>query len=361
MLHILNNPWRMAELDSRNVLETTKHYPAQFREGMELGLQQFTPPRNLFFDKIVILGTGGGSAASAYLLKDYLLDKCNLPIFINHGYKVPKYLDDKTLVMVVSYSGNTEEIVSAYQSAIPRGCFFVVITTGGKIEQLAGCHDHTIVRIPRGMAPRAALGYLFVPMLIVLHRLGLVCSDHVVEELEETIGVLEHLSRKYAAEIPVEQNPAKQIALKFVNNIPLFYGTETTEAVAWRWKRQFNENAKTLAFFNSIPSLHHDEIAGWDVSNPYVRQFSVVFFHDRDDSMEIKKRICITKELLQGRAGEIVEVESEGVGKLSRMFSLVYLGDFVSLYVSMLKSVDPSPVKVIDLLKQKMNEMRQEL
>jgi len=361
MLHILNDPLQMAKLDSRNALETTKRYPTQFREGMELGFRQFTPPWNPLFDKIVILGTGGGAAASAYLLKDYLFDKCKIPIFVNHGYKVPGYLDDKTLVIVVSYSGKTEEIISAYLSAIPRGCFFVVITTGGKIEQLARCHDHPIVRIPCGMAPRSALGYLFVPMLIVVQRLGLVCSDHVAEEVEETIGVLEQLSQKYAVEIPVEQNLAKQIALKFVNTIPLFYGTETTEAVAWRWKRQFNENAKTLAFFNSIPSLHHDEITGWDVSNPFVKWFSVVFFHDRDDSEEIKKRICITKELLQGRVGEIVEVESEGVGKLSRMFSLVYLGDFVSLYFSMLKNVDPSPVNMIDLLKQKMNEMRQEL
>ncbi|MTI79668.1 MAG: bifunctional phosphoglucose/phosphomannose isomerase [Firmicutes bacterium] len=356
MKSILENKEAYSKLDSENVLDLTVNYHQQFATGLRLAEEQFKPNElEKDIDKIVVFGTGGGSAASGYLLKSFLFDKCKLPVLVYQGYDVPEFIDEKTLIFVTSYSGNTEETLSAYQKALAKSPYCVIISTGGKISETARQNQHPVIEIPTGIAPRAALGYIVIPMLVVLEKLRLIPS--VRNQIKETISLLKELSTQYAPDVPLEGNLAKQTAQKLHGKIPLVYGTlELMEAVAWRWKRQLGENSKALAFFNTIPMLHHDEIVGWDDSNPLTEHFAVIFVSDTADDEKIKKRTQITTEILADRAGEVINVSSRGESELARMFSLVYLGDFVSIYLPMLKNVDPSPVDFIVLFKQKMGQ-----
>ena len=304
---------------------------------------------------LVILGTGGGSAASVNVIKSYLFDELKIPVQLNQGYTIPGYVSEETLVIVVSHSGNTEEVVSGYESAVSAGAQIVVITAGGKVMEMAKKLGHAQIIVPGGMMPRIVLGYIFLPILGILTKLGLIMSK--TEEIEETIALFRQLTEDYGSEVPMERNLAKQIAREMNGLTPVIYGTlPLFDSVAWRWKNQLGENSKLMAFWNAIPSLHHDEAVGWDAPAAMLKGYHFTLIRDREDSEKTSKRVEISAEILRDRAGAVRIVESIGQSRLARLFSLIYLGDFVSLYVALIRGVDPTPVDVINLFKQKMGQ-----
>jgi len=343
-------------VDGSGMLELTGGYARQWREGLKLAEEQFHPGADEGpFERVALLGTGGGSAASGQLLRSYLFRELPVPFIVNQGYNVPGFVDERTLALVVTHSGNTEETLQAFEKARRAGAYVVAITAGGRLWEMVRADGLPHVRVPGGLMPRAALGYIYVPILVILHRLGLIEDPRPA--IEETVQLFERLAERYGPQAPLAENRAKQIARELAGKIPIVYGAlETTDAVAWRWKNQLGENSKVMAFWNAVPALHHDEIVGWDGPPELTRPFGVVFLRDPEDPPKISKRIDITAQILRERAGAVIEAEAEPGGLLARLFSLVHLGDYVSCYLPILRGVDPTPVAVIDLFKRKMAE-----
>lgn len=292
----------------------------------------------------------GGSAIGGDLLRVYSHERLSVPVVVNRDYTLPAFVGGNTLVFAVSYSGNTEETLSAYQDAREKGSAVVALTSGGKLKALADRDGVPVIQVPMGLAPRAATGYLFIPMLAVLERLGML--RHLAGEVSEVARELEVYADAYGPDTPVEKNPAKRLALDFEGRIPVIWGASgTTDVVAQRWKGQINENAKAPAYWNVFPELNHNEIVGFEKPEELLRKLWVVMLRDKGDHARVGYRMEITRRIITGRVAGVTEVTSTGDGMLARLYSLIYLGDWASVYLAVLYGIDPGPVRVIDLLK----------
>ncbi|MFN3135523.1 MAG: bifunctional phosphoglucose/phosphomannose isomerase [Candidatus Kryptonium sp.] len=306
-------------------------------------------------NKIVLTGLGG-SAIAGDLLRSYLSDEIKVPIIVNRDYFLSKFVDENTLLIVSSYSGNTEETISAYNDGIKKKAKIICITSNGEVEKIALRKKHPVIKIPSGYPPRTALAYSFFPILIVLSRLGFVKNKK--REINEAIKLIEAKSKIYSNP-EHEENLAYKIAVRLVGSIPFIYTSTKFDAVAMRWACQIEENSKMLAHFNILPELNHNEIVGWsgEVEGSFkeiLGRISVVILRDDYEYERVKYRIEITDDLIRPYAGEILNIYSEGKTMLARLFSQIYLGDWVSFYLAILNKVDPTPVKPIEYLKSEL-------
>ena len=300
------------------------------------------PPPALRPRAVVTLGLGG-SGIGGDLLRALLADEAPFPVIGVKDYRVPAFVNSETLVLACSYSGATEETLAAYEQAASAGAACVVITSGGELLERARRRGHPAVVVPTGLPPRAALAYLFIPMLGVLHRAGAVRSFEA--DVREAVG-LDAARFRPAAE---------DLAARLVERLPMIYSaTPFLEPVAQRWKDQLNENAKTLAVWNTFPELNHNETVGWGVDASLAGRIHVIILHDRAQPARLSQRVAITKELAFHRAAGVDEFTSEGEHKLSRLLSLILLGDLVSWRLAVHRHVDPTPVAVIDELKRRL-------
>lgn len=337
-------------LDSMGMLEAAWNLPEQCAQAWSLAQDPPLPPAR-DWRQIVVTGLGG-SAIGGDLLRVFAGDKLGIPVLVNRDYTLPWYVDRNTLVFAVSYSGNTEETLSAYDQAREREASIVAVTTGGRLGQRAEEDGVPVVRVPGGIAPRAATGYLFLPMAAMLERLGMLFN--MGAEVEGTAEHLRELRRRYGPETPVRNNSAKQLALNFQNRLPVIWGASgTTEVVAQRWKGQINENAKAPAYWNVFPELNHNEVVGFEQPEELLSRLWVVLLHDEADHPRVRLRMKITREMVKRAAG-ITEVQSSGPNPLARLYSLIYLGDYASMYLAALSGIDPGPVRVIDYLKSEL-------
>lgn len=355
---ILNDPRALRQLDSLGSLAATEDYPSQFALGLELA-QSFSLPPSLKgeYHEILVLGTGGGSSIAGALLTSLFFDQLRQPVIINQGYNIPAYADGNTLVIALSHSGNTEEILSALGQARRQGCPALAITAGGALGDICRAEDIPHLIVPRDIGhPRRNLGYIVPPLVLALAQLDLV--PDITAHIHEAIALMAELKRQYGVDTSLEQNPAKQLAAKLQGHIPLVYGSsDHLQAPAWRWKNQFGENGKLMAFYNLIPHLHHDEAVGWDMEPELLRHFFLIMLRDdKLDLPKVGKRKEITAQMLRERMGGVEEVWAQGQSRFARLFSLIYLGDFVSLYVAAVRGIDPTPVEIINLFKEKMGQ-----
>jgi glucose/mannose-6-phosphate isomerase len=352
----LNNAAAIRALDTLKMIDLTQAYPRQFEEGYAIGMKAELPQMPVRIDNVVIFGTGGGSAASANLLRSYLFDRCSVPIISVQGYSAPGYVGKNTLCFAVSHSGKTEEILSSTSQALAKGATVIGLGAGGKLMKLIQDAGLTYIEVPGGFMPRIAIGYIMMPILTVLRRVGLVPDFKA--EFDDAVKLMGELATEYAPETPVAQNRAKQLAEAIGPHIPVIYGfTDHYDAVAWRIKNQLGENSKYMAFWNTIPHLHHDEAVGWDMQPELAKTLGFLLL--RDDTMEseqMKKRWSATTEIVSERMGACETVWAKGQGRLARMLSLVTLGDFFTIYMAIRKDVDPTPVAIIDLFKAKVGQ-----
>ncbi len=313
------------------MLQVIKDFPKQCREalGLPKGISASGKINN-----IVIAGMGG-SAMGGDLLKIYL-SNTNIPVYVNRDYKVPNFVDENSLVFAVSYSGNTEETLSALNAAKEKKAQIIGITSGGKLAE----ECEKVVNIPSGLQPRAALGYLFFPMLGILHNTNIIRVKN--DELNEMMGILKQTNKF--------NEQGEELSKKLKEKIPIIYASEALGAIAFRWKTQINENAKMPAFYNVFSEMNHNEIAGYKSMD---HKFSVVMIQDKNDNDRVKKRMDICKEIMEEYV-EVEEVETQGESLLARMFSAIYLGDYVSYYMALWNRVDPSPVDIIEGMKKKL-------
>lgn len=344
----------MSRYDSKNMIGLIEGLPEQCREAWKIGLGG-TPLRDADgLDNVVVLGLGG-SAIGGDLLAALLSDELDVPVLVNRGYGVPNFVGKSTLVIACSYSGNTEETLTAYGESKRRGAKIVAITSGGKLREMAIADGVELLGIPGGLAPRAALGYVFLPAVAFLAKCGLIKDK--AEDVEEAYSVLSSLRDELGPNIPKASNFAKSLAEKLVGKLPVIYGTTGISGpCAYRWKCQINENSKTHAYSNVLPEMNHNETVGWDAPDEIARMLYVILLRDSGDSERIATRMNVTKELMKNSGG-IEEITSRGKSRLARMLSLIYIGDFVSLYLAFLYGQDPGPVKAIDYLKAELAKL----
>lgn len=306
------------------------------------------------FSKIVFSGMGG-SSTGAEVVKSYAYFESKLPISILKEYELPGYVDDSTLVFILSYSGNTEETLSVYKYAKERGASIIALSSGGALKQDCQRDSATFVELPGGLPSRCALAYLSIIPLCLLARLGL--TGDISSSLDETVNILRNLRDKsLKPNIGQKDNPAKYAASRLLNKFAVIYSASIHfEAVAWHLRNQLNENAKALASSHVLPEMNHNEIVGWQNPRRLFKNFVVVMFQDKHMHPRVSRRIDLTLEILRKEGVEAIEVWSRGEGILSRIFSLLYIGDFISFYLAVLYGVDPTPVDRITYLKKRLS------
>lgn len=333
------------------------NFPRFAREGVELGRNAPTLNRTKA-RRILILGMGG-SAIGGDLFRSYIssfADNGGVDIHVFRSYQPPA-VDRRTTVVASSYSGNTEETLSAYEAAQGAGQV-LVMTTGGRLGELADENRQKKIVLPGGLQPRAALAYSFFPLLYTLAVKSELFGAQVREEtergIEEAITLLETLAKKYSAG-PKSGNTAFNLAQKINGNVPVVYSaSDRLDTVNLRWRGQIQENAKYLAFGNLLPEMNHNEINGWQHPTDLIDRFVAIFLRDNDDHDRVSARLDITRKIIGRSAGATYEVRSQGETLLARLFSLIYLGDWVSYYLAVLNGTDPSPVPVIENLKKQL-------
>jgi glucose/mannose-6-phosphate isomerase len=352
-VHPLDDLAEIRKLDQGGMYDRIYGFHSQFEDALKRTRDARIPDWDKDDVNNIILAGLGGSAIGGDLVRSYLWDRLNIPFFICRNYTLPDFVDSSSLVFVSSYSGNTEETLAAFEDASGKGARLICMSSDGEVGKMASQREIPCVSLPKGFQPRAALGYSFVPVLAMLDRLGFVDGE------EKNISVArEFLARnrdKYCLEINADGNEAKKLAMKLHGKLPIVYAScDRFDAVSTRWKGQFCENAKMLAFSNVFPEFNHNELVGWKVLSDYRDDLLVVILRDREDHPRIQRRMEIVKGIIEEQKVEVVEKKSSGDNLLSRMFSLIQLGDFVSFYLAVLNKEDPTPVKVIDYLKNEL-------
>ncbi|MEW5992996.1 MAG: bifunctional phosphoglucose/phosphomannose isomerase [Candidatus Zixiibacteriota bacterium] len=354
---VLDDLEKIRSVDPGNMYNRIFDFPEQMTDALRIGQRWEVEPAEFAGIKNVVLLGMGGSAIAGDIIRSLLSPHLLIPFVICRHYVLPEFVDDETLVIASSYSGNTEETLAALDDALNRKAMVSALSTGGMLKDVADLNGITLAVLPEGLQPRAALGYSLVPLLVFFEKIGLV--KNAVKEIKEVIPKLQTYREKYIEDNPTLQNPAKSIAQRLHGKIPIIYsGPTLTDAVAVRWKGQICENAKTLAFANHFPEFNHNELVGWsDLVRQHADRLIVIVLRDAEDHPQVRKRMNIVKDLIQAQSVEVIEVHSRGELPLERVLSLVQFGDFVSYYLAVLNDVDPTPVAVIEMLKQNLKRM----
>ncbi|MCX7878014.1 MAG: bifunctional phosphoglucose/phosphomannose isomerase [Ignavibacteria bacterium] len=340
--------------DKSDMYSVIRDFPLQLEEAFNIGKNTDVPYDLSGINKIIFTGMGG-SAIGGDIIRSYCVKEMTIPFIVNRNYTLPSYAEGNTLLVVSSYSGDTEETIAAYEEGKSRGCKILTITSGGKLSVLSENDGFYSIKIPKGYQPRCALGFSFLPFMMFLRNKGLInFNDSVIEEF---INYLKLKSSSFS-DYENADNLAVSIARHLYGKIPVIYSSsDMLDAVNLRWRSQFAENSKVLAFGNLLPEMNHNEICGWENNKEILRNFAVIMLRDTDDHPRNRYRMKITSEIIEPYRGVMIELESEGRNRLERMFDLIYLGDWVSYYLAILYKSDPSEIENINILKRKLTEI----
>lgn len=342
-----NNAWKV--FDPGGMMDSVRSLPEQCQEAWEAAQSLDLPADYGNVHRIVVLGMGG-SAIAGDLWRVLLQRESAVPIFNVRQYDLPPFVDDRTLVVASSFSGNTEETLSAFQQALPTQTKKLVITTGGRLLTLARANGIPLFTYQYAGEPRSALGWSLMPLLAVSRRLGLM--QGIGEEVAEAVSVMQSMRQRIGEDAPTAGNPAKQLAQRLHERLPVIYGAGPLAEVAHRWKTQLNESGKVWCFYEELPELHHNAIIGYRLPEAIAKRITVVFLRSADlIHPRVLLRYDFTQRLLAEAGVDSAEVASQGRSALAQMMSLIYFGDYVSAYLAFLYGVDPTPTTVIDELK----------
>lgn len=345
----------MYDYDRSNFIAFLKDFPGQIASSLNL-MRNFSVDYQASDISSIVFTGMGGSAISADLLLGFCDSELRVPAVVNRDYSIPGFVNSDTLFIAVSYSGNTEETLSALEKAKEKSAKIIGISSGGKLEDVCSENGYSHIKISEGLPPRQALGNLFFPLLKLFEKLELITLSK--EDLAETEQVLQDLSDRFDPMKSQKNNLANHIAQSIYHAIPVIYtGVPALYPVSVRWRNQFNENSKALAFSNVFPELNHNEIVGWEGTAEVNQNFRVIFLRAPGENARVKQRIRITKDILRSKRILFGEIFAEGNSRLARMFSLIYTGDWASYYLAMLNEKDPIKIESIDFLKQKMSEV----
>jgi glucose/mannose-6-phosphate isomerase len=296
------------------------------------------------YNSVLVCGMGGSGISGEILSVVYN----DVQIVSNKDYDIPGFVDKNTLAILVSYSGNTEETLNNYRQLAARKIDMVLLSSDGKLYAKKARHK---VKVPPGLPPRGALGFLFTPLPIIMYGAGLIGSD----PRKKLLDLVKFLTRERDA---IEQ-VAQKLAPKFVDRLLILYSNSPTfRPVANRWQCQLNENAKVFAHVNVIPEMNHNEIVGLGRPKKFNPDALLVFLNDPGAHRRSKLRVRVLKELIRNELRSMVDVEPRGRNKLQRIFWTIMLGDFISYYVAVATGIDPMPVHRIDHLKNSLSKLR---
>lgn len=337
--------------DGASAIFNVLGYPEACLEAYELEPSHL-PKLRVVPQKIIIAGMGG-SGISGDIIATWLQNKVKVPIISIKDYDLPSYVDENTLVVAVSYSGNTEETLNAFLQALKRKAQVLAVTSNGKLREYCQKIKIPFVHVPSKFQPREAIIYLTIPIASFFEKLELV-SD-LSNEIKATAKTLQKIRSQIRPEVSLEKNPAKNLALQILNTIPVIYGAGIQRPIAYRVKCQLNENSKIHAFYGTIPEMNHNEIVGWSYMQS--TDLSVILLRYPKEREEIKARIEIIKFLfLEKKAKRILEIWGCGEKVLEQMFSTMFIGDMASLYLAFLRNINPLEIKPIEKLKRELEK-----
>lgn len=299
----------------------------------------------------VVLAGMGGSALAAKLIKQAF--EIQLPFEIVQEYTLPTYVGPQTLVIASSYSGNTEETLSCLEQAEARGAQVVVIAAGGALAKIAKDKKYPHFALPSGIQPRMAVCYNLAALTQLFVKMGLTVPE-ALDELQAAAAWLGPKLAGWQPTVPTAQNQAKQLAQECIGLSPVIYGGPVLYPVAYKWKIDFNENAKNVAWCNQFPEFNHNEFIGWS-SHPVDKPYRIIFLQSSFDDAQVTKRFAVSEKLLSGKWPHPVEIEAVGDTRLRQVLWTIMLGDFVSIYTALLNNVDPTPVALVEKLKAELN------
>jgi glucose/mannose-6-phosphate isomerase len=337
-------------IDSLGMLDAARALPEQMRSaaaGMEL-IEGLPPADGI--TSVVVLGMGGSGIAGD-VLAAVAGPTCPVPIVVNKHYECPAFVGPDTLVLAISFSGNTEETIDAVHHAVGAGARLVAITAGGHLARIAHEWGAPVVRIDDSIPmPRAGIAAVAVPPLLVLEQLGLL--EDATAQVDDAVAQLE----RRRAELGADLSPVTTVARRIGRTLPIVYGGGPLgEVAAWRWKGQFNENPKVASFANRVPELTHNEVCGWGQHGDVTRQvFTLVLLRHGLEHPQVQRRFDLVVELCDEVVADVIEVRAKGEGALAQLFDLVLLGDLISLQMAANEDVDPGPVPVLDEIKQRL-------
>ncbi len=350
----LDDPQVYTRFDPANMMGRIGELPQQCREAWT-GATDFPLPSDYSsVDKVIILGMGG-SAIGGDLVSSLMLEQGGLPVLVHRDYDLPPSVDSRTLIIASSYSGNTEETLSSFAQALKTTAKKLAITTGGRLKALAEESGVPLFSFHYVAEPRAAFGYSFFFILGLFQKLGFLAIKS--EDIEDAIKLLQELSPKLDGSVPLNANPTKQLATRLRGRLALIYGAGILSKVALRWKTQFNENSKTWAFAECFPELDHNAVVGYRFPSWLANRAFVVLLHSPSLHPRTQIRYQVTADILTDAGVEHEIIEAQGESPLGQIMSAVLFGDYVSYYLAILNQVDPSPVAIIDYLKERLGKI----
>ncbi|PYM08300.1 MAG: bifunctional phosphoglucose/phosphomannose isomerase [Candidatus Rokuibacteriota bacterium] len=318
----LDDPNAIARLDPHGARDVLGRFPAQCREALALRPVpevRVSPPR------LVVIAGVGGSAVGGDLLAACLGDRLTVPVLTHRGYGLPAMTDAATLVVTVSYSGDTAEAVSACEAALKTGAATLVLTTGGRLGALAALRGVPAVTLLPTVPP---------------------------EEVAEALEIVEAVGAALGPAQQTPHNEAKRLALAVGDRMPIIYGGQITACPAYRWKTDVEENAKRFAVAGALPEMNHNELEAWRA--PEAGRLQAIFLRDPGEHPDIDRRFAILRAMIEPAAGGVSEVWSRGEGRLARLLSLISLGQWTSYYLALLHGVDPWVVPMLDEVKRRL-------
>ncbi|MBL7684335.1 MAG: bifunctional phosphoglucose/phosphomannose isomerase [Flavipsychrobacter sp.] len=319
-------------------------FPIQLQEALIIGQSyRFTTAKKAF-SNVVLTGLGG-SGIGGSIVQNFVFDKMKVPFIVNKDYFLPSFVNANTLVIVSSYSGNTEETIAAMQQAIKAKATIVCITSGGKIAEIARKKKMDCILVPAGMPPRACVGYSMTQVLFTLQHFGLI-KDNFEKDIKASIKLIKE-------DIKDIQKKAKALAQKLSEKTPVIYAAADFEGVAIRFRQQINENSKMLCWHHVIPEMNHNELVGWKDKDSTK---AVVILRNEDDYERVQTRIEINKKVIKKYTSNIIELYSKGKSYWDKVFYFIHLTDWTSVYLADIRNQDATEVKVIDFLKGELSK-----
>jgi len=295
-------------------------------------------------DKIIICGMGG-SAIGGDLFSNMFQNEINIPIFVNRYYHLPKFVSENTLVIISSYSGNTEETTTAFKEAIDKKCKIIAFSTGGKVEEICTNNGFSHIKLLKGFHPRFALYLILFTLIKIFSKINVIKDQ--TDLLNQSIALIKSKGEEYNK----ENSFPEVIAKNMLGYMPIIYATsDFNNSVGSRLKGQFNENSKLHAFVNFFPEMNHNEIIGWETYSENLAKLKIIFLTDNSMNERVKKRFQIFEELVSKNV-EIIKLESNQNDFKLRLLDLIYLGDWITYYLAIYREQDPAEIDNINYLK----------
>ncbi|MCW3122361.1 MAG: bifunctional phosphoglucose/phosphomannose isomerase [Flavipsychrobacter sp.] len=314
-------------------------FPLQLQEALIIGKNYRFIASAKEFNNVVVTGLGG-SGIGGSIVQNYVFDTLKVPFIVNKGYDLPSFVNKHSLVIVCSYSGNTEETVAAMKEAMKKKATVVCVTSGGMVADIANKKKTDCILVPAGMPPRACLGYSLVQLLFILAHFGLI-NNSFEKDIKKSIKQLKDGENDI-------QKKAAVVAKKIFGKLPIVYSADRYEGVAIRFRQQLNENSKLLSWHGAIPEMNHNELVGW---KDKADDKAVILLRNKNDYERVQTRMEINKKIFKKYTPNIIEIYSEGGSYWESAFYLIHLTDWVSVLLADLRGVDATEVKVIDFLK----------